>query len=53
MQSKVHVCIFGRVASSIILAKEYLMSALRGGHTIGARDVLQQYVNQEMRRGEH
>ncbi len=29
MQSKVHVCIFGRVASSIILAKEYLMSALR------------------------
>jgi hypothetical protein len=33
MQSKVHVCIFGRVASSIILAKEYLMSALRGRHS--------------------
>jgi hypothetical protein len=29
MQSKVHVCIFGRAASSIILAKEYLMTASR------------------------
>ena len=41
----VPLCNRGRFAEGLLCATS--------GHTIGSRDVLEQYVNQEMRRGEH